>query len=136
MFNEIIITGTYSAFLCIIFLKSPIIASFFRSSPDNRYLLTAFFGLFIFISIFNSFNARTTRLNIFANIFQNKVFIIIISFISLVQIFLIYYGGTLFRTNGLTTFEFIVMLTIAISVIPIDLLRKLFLKVKKKNLNI
>ena len=64
MLNEILITGLYSSILCIIFLKSPFISSLFRNTSDNKYLMTAFFGLFIFMSIFNSFNARTDRLNI------------------------------------------------------------------------
>ena len=136
MYNEILITGAFSALLCIFFLKSPFIASLFRSSPDNSYLLTAFFGLFIFMSIFNSFNARTTRLNIFANIFKNKVFVLIIGLICVVQIIMIYYGGTLFRTNGLTLMEFVIMVIIAFTVIPVDMFRKLYLKVKNKNINI
>lgn len=130
MLNEIIITGMYSAVLCIFFLKSNFISSLFRDSPDNRYLMTAFFGLFIFMSIFNSFNARTERLNIFRDIFKNKVFVIIIGFICVVQIIMIYYGGSLFRTSGLTLDEFIIMVCIAISVIPVDIIRKMYLKSK------
>ena len=136
MFNEILITGGFSAILCIIFLKNPLLTNLFRSSSDNSYLLTAFFGLFIFMSIFNSFNARTTRLNIFSNIFKNKVFIIIIGLITIIQIFLIYYGGTLFRTTGLTVSEFTIMLTIAFTVIPIDIIRKLYLKLTLKDIKI
>ena len=136
MFNEIIITGVYSSILCLIFLKSPFIINLFRSSPDNSYLMTAFFGLFIFISIFNSFNARTTRLNIFSNILKNKVFVLIISFICIVQVLMIYYGGTLFRTNGLTVKEFVIMLVLAFTVIPVDLFRKLYLKLNKKEVNL
>ena len=60
----------------------------------------------------------------------------VIAFVLVVQIFLIYYGGELFRTSGLNTMEFIIMITIAITVIPIDLLRKLYLKITKKNINI
>ena len=130
MFNEIIITGIFSTILCIFFLKSNWINSMFRYSIDNRYLMTAFFGMFIFISIFNSFNARTIRLNILENIFKNKIFLIIIAFISVVQIGMIYYGGNLFRTAGLTLNEFIFMLLISSLVIPIDMLRKLWLKKK------
>ena len=96
-------------------------------------MYTAFFGLFIFIDIFNSFNARTHRLNLFANILKNKIFILIILFVALVQILLIYYGGTVFRTSGLTVFEFEIMLLFAFSVIPFDWLRKIILK--RKNLN-
>ena len=133
MINEIIITGLYSAVLCILFLKLDIIKNLFRYSPDNIYLLTAFFGLFIFISIFNSFNARTHRLNLFSQIYKNKAFMLVISFIIVVQIYLIYYGGNIFRTKGLTIEEFIIMLLIAITVIPVDFIRKIYLK--KKGLN-
>ena len=114
----------------------PFIINLFRSSPDNSYLMTAFFGLFIFMSIFNSFNARTTRLNIFSNIIKNKVFVLIIIFICIVQVLMIYYGGTLFRTNGLTINEFVIMLMLAFTVIPVDLFRKLYLKLNKKEVNL
>ncbi len=133
MLNEIFFTGIYSSLICILFLKLPFIKTLFRSDPNDKYLYTAFFGLFIFIDIFNSFNARTHRLNLFANILKNKIFILIILFIALVQILLIYYGGTVFRTSGLTAFEFEIMLLFAFSVIPFDWLRKIILK--RKNLN-
>ena len=92
--------------------------------------MTAFFGLFIFIGIFNSFNARTHRLNLCSNLMKNKVFIITILFIILVQIVMIYYGGSLFRTAGLTISEFITMLLFAITVVPIDWCRKIYLRHK------
>jgi len=127
MFSEILFTGFYSAIICILFLKVPYIGNLYR---DNIYLMTAFFGLFIFIDIFNALNARTSRINIFANILKNKVFIVIMIFITLTQILLIYYGGSVFRTFGLNTKEFMVMILLAITVIPIDWLRKIILKKK------
>ena len=130
MINQIMCTGIYSAILCILFLKLPFIAKLFRSGIDNTYLYTAFFGLFIFIDIFNSFNARTHRINILANILQNKLFVVIISFIAVVQIFLIYFGGSLFRTSGLSIKEFIIMISLAFTVIPFDWIRKIYLKSK------
>ena len=131
MFNQIITTGLYSAILCIFFLKSKCINNIFGDD-----LMTAFFGLIIFISIFNSFSARTHRLNILGNIFKNKVFIIIISFVIIMQIFLIYKGGDLFRTSGLTINEFIVMMMFAFTVIPVDFIRKIILKYKGKKLGV
>ena len=133
MLNEILVTGIYSSILCFIFLKSNFIRSFFRYSPSYEYLLTAFFGLFIFISIFNSFNARTHRLNLFTLLHKNKVFLSVILFVAIVQIYLIYYGGDIFRTRGLTLNEFIIMLLIAFTVIPFDFIRKLYLKSINKN---
>ena len=125
MISEIVFTGLYSALLCLLFLKSKFIGGLFRDSVDKVYLMTAFFGLFIFIDIFNSFNARTSRLDIFANILDNKVFIGIMLFITVVQVLLIYYGGSVFRTAGLTFKEFLIMNFFALSVIPIDWIRKL-----------
>ena len=77
------------------------------------------------MGIFNSFNARTSRLDIFANILDNKVFIGIMLFITIVQVLLIYYGGSVFRTAGLTFKEFLIMNFLALTVIPIDWIRKL-----------
>lgn len=125
MISEIVFTGLYSALLCLLFLKSKFIGGLFRDSVDKVYLMTAFFGLFIFIDIFNSFNARTSRLDIFANILDNKVFIGIMLFITIVQVLLIYYGGSVFRTAGLTFKEFLIMNFLALTVIPIDWIRKL-----------
>jgi len=131
MRDEILFTGLYSAILCILFLKLPMFNNLFRTGENNIYLMTAFFGLFIFIGIFNCFNARTNRLNLFSHLLKNKVFIVIIGMILIIQIYLIYYGGSLFRTAGLTLNEFIYMILLALTVIPIDFIRKLYLRYKK-----
>lgn len=136
MFQEILITGIYSSFLCIFFLKSNLIKSFYRYSYNEQYLMTAFFGLFIFISIFNSFNARTIRLNILQDIWKNKMFLIIISLVAIIQITMIYYGGNLFRTSGLTLKEFMIMFLISLTVIPFDIIRKIIFKRNNKNINV
>ena len=122
MFNQILITGLYSAILCIFFLKSRWVNLLFGDD-----LMTAFFGLIIFISIFNSFSARTHRLNILGNITKNKMFIGIISFVIVMQVILIYKGGELFRTSGLTINEFMIMLMFASTVIPVDFIRKIIM---------
>ena len=130
MLSEIIVTGLYCAILCILFLKLPIINEIIRSDKDNKFLMTAYFAMFIFMNIFNAFNARSDRINIFSNILKNKVFICIFGFISLVQVFLIYNGGNLFRTYGLNVKEFIFILILSITVIPIDITRKYILRKK------
>ena len=131
MWNQIITTGLISAIICIIFLKSKFTNNYFESD-----ILTAFFGLIIFISIFNSFAARTHRLNILANIFKNKVFIGVITFVFIMQIYLIYRGGTVFRTNGLSINEFIIMFLFSLLVVPIDFFRKLIFKMKNKSMGV
>ncbi len=128
MIGEVLFTGLYSAILCILFLKLPIVREFIRVGEDSKYLMTAYFALFIFIGIFNAFNARSERINILANLSKNKVFIAIIVFIVTVQIYLIYHGGDLFRTYGLKASEFFIVLILAATVFPIDFLRKTFLR--------
>jgi len=133
MINQIVFDGIYAFFISIWFLKSHFIHNLYMLEYTDRYLYSAFFGLFIFLAIFNAFNARTNRINVFSNILRNKIFILIILFISIVQILLIYFGGELFRTTGLTFVEFEVMILIALSIIPFDMIRKLVLKLKRVN---
>lgn len=128
MKNQIIIEGIYSTLICIFFLTSSLIKQIYMFEQTDKYLLTAFFGLFIFLDIFLAFNSRTHRINILSNLLKNKVFLIIFILISIAQIILIYFGGELFRTTGLTIYEFEIMIICALSVVPVGIIRKLILK--------
>lgn len=128
MLNEILITGSYMSILCMVFLKSKFIHSLYRVGENDKYVMSAFFGLFIFMTIFNAFNARSNRLNIFANLRKNKVFLFIVTFILVVQLIMIYFGGSIFRTTGLTLLELDITLLLALTVIPFDFLRKQVIK--------
>ena len=128
MINQIVFTGLYSSLLCILFLKLPIFYNLYRKSGTDKYFMTAFFALLIFIDVFNAFNARTHRLNILSNLKKNKVFILIIVFIFAMQIVMIYYGGSVFRTSGLTLKELIITILFAFSVVPVDNIRKILLR--------
>ncbi len=134
MYSEIIFTGFYSAFLCLFFLKSPWIKALIRTGENMKYFMTAYFALFIFIGIFNAFNARTHRLNILAHLKENIVFLFTFLFILVVQIILIYKGGSVFRTFGLTPFELFFVFLLSFTVIPMDFIRKLYMKKKKLSL--
>ncbi len=130
MANQIFFTGLYTTILCILFLKLPHINHIFRYSPDNKFLMTGFFALFMFCAIFNSLNARTHRLNLLSHILKNKTFVIIMGLVSIIQIILLYFGGSVFRSYGLTTTEFLVILSLSFTVIPFDLMRKSYLRLK------
>ncbi len=108
------------------FLKSNIFDFIIRDDFDTK--ITAFFSMFIFLSIFNAFNCRTERLNIFTNIFRNKVFIVIFILIFICQLYLIYFGGSLFRTFGLEVKELLFIVLISLVIIPIDMIKKYILK--------
>ena len=130
MFSQILATGIYTTLLGLAFFKLPFFYEAFRS--DERYLLTAFFALFIFAGVFNSLNARTYRLNILSYIDRNKMFIAIMLAVSVMQILLIYYGGAVFRTTGLNLNELVLVLALASTVILFDLGRKIFLRLNKR----
>lgn len=125
MIGEIIISGIYSLCISLLFLKLPIIRNKFA---DYGHFMTAFFTLFILLAVFNSFNARTHRLNIFAHLKENKLFIFIILFIILVQLFIIYSGISIFNTTPISIVEFLFVTILAITIIPIDLIRKFVIK--------
>ncbi len=132
MLSQIFITGLFTLALCIWFLKSPFMHTVF-SRGGETYYLTVFFALFIFCGIFNSFNARTTRLRLFANLSKNKPFIFIIALVATVQTTLIYFGGEMFRTVPLSAHELCLVFLIAMSVVPADILRKLIRKLRRGN---
>lgn len=124
MYEEIIFTGLYSSLLCIIFLKIPLFKNIIRYDINDKYFLTAFFALFVFMGIFNAFNTRTNSYNLFYKIKNNKVFLIIFLLVTIIQLYFIYYGGSIFRTYGLNLKELLIVLGLAFSVVPIDLFRK------------
>lgn len=133
MINEILSSGLYSLVLCIIFLKLPIIKSLF---VDNNHFMTSFFCLFIFLATFNAFNARTHRLNIFAHLSENKIFLLIILFIIIVQISITYSGITIFQTTRINIKELLITIVLSFSIIPLDIIRKIIAKKTKHNFGV
>ncbi len=124
MLNQILCTGGFTVALCVTFLRLDFSKLLFRYNTQPVYWMTAFFALFIFCGIFNSFNARTTRLNLLSHLRKNPSFVIIMGAVTAIQIALIYYGGSLFRTAGLSIRELLIILSISALVIPFDMLRK------------
>ncbi|HAN09453.1 MAG TPA: calcium-translocating P-type ATPase, PMCA-type [Clostridiales bacterium] len=126
-----IFTGSLWVFvISIIMLFTPIGATLFRESDTNAYLLTGYFTFFVFAAVFNAFNARTDKMNLFDNIGQNKGFLKVILLISVVQLIMTYFGGVILRCAGLTINELIIVILLAMTIIPIDLIRKLVIKTK------
>ena len=130
MGHEIATLGCFTICLCLLFLKAPFVVSHFRTAPDNIYLLTAFFALFIFASVFNCFNARTDRLNIFAGLGKNRAFIGIMTAVLAIQILFVYLGGTVLRTSPLTLSELAFTSLLALTVFPVELIRKVLRRLR------
>jgi len=125
MIRQILFSGGYTLLLCVLFLKWEPVKALFRYETDPLFRMSAFFALFIFSGICNSFNARTSRSNPFANLRQNPLFFGIMAAVAIVQLLLLYFGGTLFRTAPLTFTELLRVLGLAATVIPADAIRKL-----------
>ncbi len=130
MIRQILFSGGYTLLLCVLFLKWEPVKALFRYDVDPLFRMSAFFALFIFSGICNSFNARTVRANPFANLRQNPLFFGIMAAVAIIQLLLLYFGGTLFRTAPLTVLELLRVLGLAATVIPADAIRKLCTQTK------
>lgn len=125
MVFQIIWQGLATVGVCLSLLVVPAITDRFRSAPDDIYLLTAFFALFIFMSVCNCFGSRTDRLRLFAGIGKNPGFIGIMLAVTVIQIAFVYLGGSVLRTAPLTPAELGFTFSLALLAVPTELLRKI-----------
>ncbi|MDR0943283.1 MAG: cation-translocating P-type ATPase [Ruminococcus sp.] len=138
MLSEIAVAGVVTFVLSLIFLLAPFVSERFGlavvyTSPngvpiEENYLYTGYFAFFVFAAVFNAFNARTERINLFEHITKNKGFLAVIALIVVIQVILIYVGGNVFNCWGLTVQEWVIVLAFAVLIIPIDIVRKLVMK--------
>lgn len=122
--------ATGGLFICgvsLMFFTAPFIKGIFRQGAEDIYFYTGYFNLFIFISIFNGFNARCDGVNLLENIAANKQFLTVMALIAAVQIFMTYYGGGLLRTSALNLKEWTAVIALAITIFPADIIRKLIM---------
>ncbi len=129
--KTIIITSLYMLVLSVWFLKSDTCAMIL-SNGEEKYLLSAFFGMFIFAGIFICFLSRSNSINILYGIGKNKSFILIMLLVAILQISFIYFGGNTFRCVPLSPFDLVNVILISFSVVVFDFLRKLLLRLFKK----
>ena len=129
MLSQILITGAYTVGLLSVFLIFPSFRLRYGFESDFVGFMTAFFTLFVFCGIFNAFNARTSRIRFLAHIRKNKGFLFIMTAVCAVQILLIFFGGTMFRTHALSAYVIRDIMLIAFTVIPFDVMRKIFSRI-------
>jgi magnesium-transporting ATPase (P-type) len=132
MILEILCMGMYTLSLCVFFLKSDVFRAMFIGRNAEIRFLTAFYALFIFLGIFNCFLSRCERMWFLSNIRKNKLFILIMLIISVIQIIIIYHGGAPFRSSPLSRGELICVIILAFSIIPFDFARRVFVKLRKR----
>lgn len=131
MVKQIASTAIYVLLLCVWFLKSDTLPMLLCRG-DDKYILSAFFAMFIFTGIFACFTARTTRVNILANISKNKSFLFIMAMISVMQMAFIYFGGDTFRSVPLALEDLVKVIMISFTVVIFDFVRKLLGKLLYK----
>jgi len=130
MWTEILTASLWGFALSMFLLLSQTADHFFRD--DYNFLLTGYFTFFIFFAVFNAFNARTEQMNLFDNIGKNHGFWQVMGLIVVVQIIMTDFGGDILRCYGLNGGEWVLVLALAFTIIPVDLIRKAVLKIGGK----
>ena len=95
-------------------------------TDPELYEKTFMFAFFIYAIIFNSFNTRSDRFNLFEHIGENKNFILVMGSIFVLQTVIIQIGGQVFNTTMLSVRALIVSMALGFLIIPVDLVRKMF----------
>jgi len=122
MWKSIFTNSAWIFILSLVFLFY--IPSIYTPFEDIKIMHTAYFTFFIMITVFNAFNARTDRINIFDNIGGNKNFLGILGLITIIQVALVYLGGEIFRCHGLSLEQWGIVLLLALSIIPVSMIKK------------
>jgi calcium-translocating P-type ATPase len=97
-------------------------------SDPELYKKTFMFAFFIYAIIFNSLNTRSDRFNLFEHIGENKRFILVMGSIFILQTIIIEIGGSVFSTTTLTLKALVVSMLLGLLIIPVDMIRKIFVK--------
>ncbi len=128
MIKNVALRGAFTLCLCTLFLTLDVFKDIFGYYKSDAKFLTAFYALFIFSGLVNCFLARSERFNILSNIKSNKPFLLIMLLIFTVQLVMIYFGGTLFRTVPLSVSEIVITLLLSLSVLLFDIIKRIFEK--------
>lgn len=128
MLWQILLMGGYGTTMCSCFLGNRHIRSFLGYNSDPLPLLTAFFALFIFTGIVICFTARSERVNLLYGLRKNRPFLLIMMAVTGIQMLMLYFGGSTFRCVGLTPQALLLVALLALSVLPVDLVRRIITK--------
>ena len=121
MMNQILFAGAWVAVLSFAFLKAPFFINMFANTEEH---MTAYFSMFVLCAVFNGFNVRSNTINIFEHIKENMSFLKVMGVIVIVQAALTLVGGELFSCTPITVKHWIVIIAMAFTIIPVDMIRK------------
>lgn len=129
MLFQIITMGLWLTILSFVFLKLPFFDKFFDTQEQK---LTAYFVLFIVSALFNGFNVRDDGFGIFKGLNENTGFLKVFFTIIFVQALIVNAGlvpflGWLGKMFSCVPFNIVgwgVVIVLASTMIPVDILRK------------
>lgn len=130
MTGQIAFCSVMTLAICVLFLNSNRIRTIFGYAENTVYFMSAFFGLFIFLGIANCFIARTSRLDLTAHLRENKAFMLIMGLVTAIQMLMIYFGGDLFRAAPLTIGQLGMVIALAFTIVPVEIIRRIWLRMK------
>lgn len=133
MMAQIVIMGAWLTFISFLYLKLP----FFEQLFDNpKQHLTGYFVLFIVSALFNGFNVRDDGFGIFKGLHENTGFLKVFFLIILVQAVIVNAAlvpftvftwiGNMFSCVPFGIKGWIAVILLAVTMIPVDMVRKLF----------
>ena len=121
MMNQILFAGAWVTILSFIFLKTPFFVNMFSNTEEH---MTAYFSMFVLCAVFNGFNVRSNTVNIFEHIKENISFLKVMGIIVVVQVILTIVGGDFFSCTAITPGHLLVIIAMAFTIIPVDMIRK------------
>ena len=131
MMSQVLCAGAWLGVISFAFLKLPFFKEFFENEGQH---LTAYFSMFVFSAVANGFNVRSEGINIFDHIKENKGFIKVMLVIVLVQIILTFVGGEIFSCTPFGIKGWLIIIVMSLTMIPVDMLRKIIMKSSEKSL--
>lgn len=131
MMTQILIMGVWLTFISFLYLKLPFFSNLFENEKQH---LTGYFVLFIVSALFNGFNVRDDGFGIFKGLNENTGFLKVFFIIILVQALIVNAAlvplaaftwiGNMFSCVPFGIKGWIAVILLAVTMIPVDLLRK------------
>ena len=134
---QILIMGGWLTLISFLYLKLPFFRNLFENDEQH---LTGYFVLFIVAALFNGFNVRDDGFEIFKGLDENKGFLKVFFAIILIQALIVNaslipgldFLGKMFSCTPFGIKGWIAVVLLAVTMIPVDLLRKTFVNGGKK----
>ena len=126
MMTQISLAAAWIIAVSLVFLFAPFMKDLFTVNGEYDKLLhfTGYFSLFVFSAVFNGFNVRNDSFNVLKNVKENPGFLKIMGIIAVVQVLVSTFGGELFECEAIGIKQWGIVLLLAFTIIPFDMIRK------------